>query len=227
MRTLVRTLSALALVVALALVPATAATAAKQPEPKAKVAKWAKKNHLTGSWRASDTDRDGLKNLQEFQLGTDPREDDTDGDGLHDGDEVSVGDDPTDPDTDGDNVKDGAEHSGVVTAYDGETVTIRQFKGAKLTATLAGDVKCFKADDADDQGADDSDAGDGDRTDGGGDDPGAAAATVDDGGDEVDLGAGDATSTCDDAGLEKGAVVRSIELQRVGGDLVITALELA
>ena len=34
-------------------------------------------------------------------------------------------------DTDGDGIKDGAEHAGVVTAFDGETITIREFKGGK------------------------------------------------------------------------------------------------
>jgi hypothetical protein len=36
----------------------------------------------------ADTDEDGLANLQEFQLGTDPRNPDTDGDGVTDGQEV-------------------------------------------------------------------------------------------------------------------------------------------
>ena len=36
-----------------------------------------------------DPDRDGLTNLQEYQLGTDPNNPDTDGDGLSDGNEVN------------------------------------------------------------------------------------------------------------------------------------------
>ncbi|MBI2998261.1 MAG: choice-of-anchor D domain-containing protein [Deltaproteobacteria bacterium] len=43
-----------------------------------------------------DPDGDGLTNLQEFQLGTDPRQADTDGDGVSDGVEVSQGTDPLD-----------------------------------------------------------------------------------------------------------------------------------
>src|SRR3989454_7115852 len=57
-----------------------------------------------------DPDRDGLTNLQEFQLGTDPRNRDTDGDGLSDGDEVNTH--HTNPllgDTDGDGIPDGVE----------------------------------------------------------------------------------------------------------------------
>ncbi|HEX4966361.1 MAG TPA: Ig-like domain-containing protein [Thermoanaerobaculia bacterium] len=58
----------------------------------------------------ADPDRDGLTNLQEFQLGTDPQKADTDGDGLKDGDEVNVY--HTNPllfDTDGDGISDGLE----------------------------------------------------------------------------------------------------------------------
>jgi hypothetical protein len=54
---------------------------------------------------------------------------------------------------------------------------------------------------------------------------------VDDDETDVDVGAddssaGDTTVTCDDAGLAKGAVVRSAEVERDGGELVLTALEL-
>jgi hypothetical protein len=44
-----------------------------------------------------DLDGDGLTNLEEFQLGTDPRNADTDGDGVSDGVEASTGFDPLDP----------------------------------------------------------------------------------------------------------------------------------
>jgi hypothetical protein len=56
-----------------------------------------------------DTDGDGLTNLQEFQLGTDPRNPDTDGDGVSDGEEVKRGTNPLNPDTDGDGLSDGEE----------------------------------------------------------------------------------------------------------------------
>jgi hypothetical protein len=237
MRPFLRLFSALALVLAAVLVPSVASA---KPQPAAKAAKWAKKNGLTGSWRGKDADKDGLKNLNEFKLGTNPRKADSDRDGLKDGDEITVGDDPTDPDTDGDKVKDGAEHAGVVTAFDGETVTIRQFKGGKLTAALAEDADCYTADDSADETADDSGAGDegdddgyvGDDSDAGwsdddgGDDLGADASTVDDDETDVDLGADDSSvddTGCGDAGIEKGAVIRSLELE--GGDIV--AVELA
>ena len=61
-----------------------------------------------------DPDRDGLTNLQEFDLGTDPRNPDSDGDGLADGEEAVPGDDgfetsPVLVDSDGDGVWDGLE----------------------------------------------------------------------------------------------------------------------
>jgi len=250
MRTIVRLLSALALVAAI--VPATAS--AKKPAPKASVAKWAKKNHLKGSWRSKDADRDGLKNLAEYKAGTNPRKADSDRDGLKDGDEIKVGDDPLDRDSDGDAIKDGAEHAGTVTAVDGDTVTITQFKGGKLTAKLADDAACYAAEDltAGDSSADDGDAGDDDSAeddnpddgywgdddgtwtdDDGADDPSAAAATVDDdetlvqlyqSADDDDLGDGDGDGfdTCADAGIEKGTLLRSAELESG----VFTALEI-
>ena len=57
-----------------------------------------------------DSDGDGLSNLQESQLGTNPNVPDTDGDALLDGAEVMrFGTDPLNPDTDGDGLSDGDE----------------------------------------------------------------------------------------------------------------------
>ena len=57
-----------------------------------------------------DTDGDGLPDVLETNLGTDPTRADTDGDGLTDGEEVLVlGTDPTRADTDGDGLLDGEE----------------------------------------------------------------------------------------------------------------------
>ncbi|MBI3892096.1 MAG: hypothetical protein HY303_11275, partial [Candidatus Wallbacteria bacterium] len=44
-----------------------------------------------------DDDGDGLLNIQEYQLGTNPRNADTDGDGVSDGVEVQAGSNPRDP----------------------------------------------------------------------------------------------------------------------------------
>lgn len=59
-----------------------------------------------------DTDRDGLTDEQENELGTSIIVDDSDGDGLSDGEEVNTWKtDPLVPDTDGDGFLDGAEVS--------------------------------------------------------------------------------------------------------------------
>ena len=59
---------------------------------------------------SSDSDGDGLKNAEEREIGTDPKNPDTDGDGLRDGAEVrNHKTDPLKPDTDGDGLTDGAE----------------------------------------------------------------------------------------------------------------------
>ncbi len=60
--------------------------------------------------QAVDSDKDGLDDVREKQIGTDPHNPDTDGDGLSDGDEVIVyKTNPLNPDTDGDGLSDGDE----------------------------------------------------------------------------------------------------------------------
>ncbi len=57
-----------------------------------------------------DTDKDGLDDVREQQLGTDPDKTDSDGDGLTDGDEVLIWKtDPLNQDSDGDTYLDGEE----------------------------------------------------------------------------------------------------------------------
>lgn len=57
-----------------------------------------------------DNDSDGLSNLEEFLVSTNPLESDTDSDGLNDGNEINVhGSNPTLSDTDNDGLNDGQE----------------------------------------------------------------------------------------------------------------------
>lgn len=63
---------------------------------------------------ATDSDGDGLTNLQEYQHGTDPHKADTDGDGLSDGEEVALHTNPLNADSDGDGLSDFEEIHGVI-----------------------------------------------------------------------------------------------------------------
>ena len=57
-----------------------------------------------------DSDGDGLTDIEEKNIGTDPHNPDTDGDGLSDGEEhFNTKTDPLDPDTDDDGLNDGKE----------------------------------------------------------------------------------------------------------------------
>ncbi|MBI5473716.1 MAG: outer membrane beta-barrel protein [Ignavibacteriae bacterium] len=67
-------------------------------------------NFYLGSSDDDDDDRDGLKNVEEESLGTNPTNPDSDEDGLNDGQEVRrLHTDPLKADTDGDRLKDGEE----------------------------------------------------------------------------------------------------------------------
>ena len=60
---------------------------------------------------ALDTDGDGIPDVRENELGTDPTQADSDQDGVSDQDEIDAGTKPDDPDSDGDGLSDGDETS--------------------------------------------------------------------------------------------------------------------
>jgi hypothetical protein len=60
-------------------------------------------------WLLADTDGDGLRNVEEFDLGTDPGLADSNGDGLSDGLSVGLGRDPSSLDLDGDGLTNAEE----------------------------------------------------------------------------------------------------------------------
>jgi len=68
-----------------------------------------------------DADGDGLSDVEESELGTDPNESDTDGDGIADGEEGDLGTDPTNADTDGDGYSDSEELAEETDPLDGDS----------------------------------------------------------------------------------------------------------
>ena len=86
--------------------------------------RWEKKHDLSLKVKQThrDQDRDGLKNLGEYRSGSDPRSADSDNDGTEDGD----------------------ENAGVITAFDGTTLTIDLYGGGTITGTVdeSTEVKC-------------------------------------------------------------------------------------
>ncbi|MFD2671739.1 vWA domain-containing protein [Marinicrinis sediminis] len=79
-----------------------------------------------------DADRDGLSNLEEQALGTDPMDKDTDQDGLVDAAELKFGTDPLNPDSDGDGILDGQEQF--------EQRITHESSGAEVTIWGPGDL---------------------------------------------------------------------------------------
>ena len=75
--------------------------------------RWWEEDHSLSDAVTADAeanpDQDGLTNLQEYALKTDPQVADSDGDGLKDGREVELGTQPLVADTDGDTLSDGEE----------------------------------------------------------------------------------------------------------------------
>ena len=64
---------------------------------------------VDNSWLLLDSDSDGLSNVLEMELGTDPTNADTNGDGIPDGVAANSGADATNPDVDGDGLTNAKE----------------------------------------------------------------------------------------------------------------------
>lgn len=157
-----RAMTAAALVVAFAAVPATAGAAGRDRDHDGLPDRWERKHHITKA--RGDADRDGLSNRAEYRAGLNPRRRDTDRDGRWDGHEdtdrdllpnivdVATGHDPARRDTDRDGTRDAAEGAGQVVALDGETLTIALGTGRTVTghAALPEALVCGEADEWDD-----------------------------------------------------------------------------
>ncbi|MCO4747559.1 MAG: hypothetical protein KC912_22350 [Proteobacteria bacterium] len=77
---------------------------------------------ITDDLDCRDSDGDGLSDLEEGKLGTDPFDDDTDNDCITDGNEVTDSTNPLNADSDGDGIQDGTE-SGVTGPQGNDTDT--------------------------------------------------------------------------------------------------------
>jgi hypothetical protein len=94
-------------------------------------------NPLVGD-STPDSDGDGLRNIQEYHLDTNPCVADTDGDGLSDGDEVKIYlTDPLNPDTDSDSSLDGVEVSGGADPLSGRITPVLAKLGPELRVSRA------------------------------------------------------------------------------------------
>jgi heat shock protein beta len=102
-----------------------------------------------------DRDRDGVDNATEQRARLDPRRKDSDrdgtADGREDGDRDGLDDagesrlhwNPRKKDSDGDGIRDGREQAGVITAFDGATLTLSLLTGGTLSGAVTADTVVF------------------------------------------------------------------------------------
>lgn len=176
---------------------------------------WEKRHHLSTKVNQArrDQDRDHLRNLAEFEAGTNPRN----------------------PDTNGNGISDGEEHAGKIASFDPVTgrLVIDLFGGDTVSGlvTEETEIECGSQKGA---GASASDVNDGEE--GSGDeqqgeepgDDGGQEESGDDEGDQEEPGDDEGQgSSCSTANLEVGAVVHEAELQLEEGIAVFEKVELA
>ncbi len=178
--------------------------------------RWEKRHDLSLKVNQAkrDQDRDQLNNRGEFQTGSDPRDDDSDDDGVEDGD----------------------EDGGVISSFDGTTLTIDLANGGSITGIVDEDteVKCGDECDHDGDSSDPSDdsgpsenAGSRHR-DHGDDDPADEDedTSADDSADDSDSEDSE-DGDCSVADLVVGAAVHEAEIRVGNGEAVFEEIELA
>ncbi|HET7484671.1 MAG TPA: hypothetical protein VFJ64_04775 [Solirubrobacterales bacterium] len=185
--------------------------------------RWEKRHHLSTRVNQAhrDQDRDRLRNLAEFEAGTNPRNADSDGDGIPDGE----------------------EHAGTIASFDTETgrLTIDLFGGDNVSGlvTEETEIECGSQKGAGASASDvnDGEEGSGDEQQGeepgdqedqeetGDDNGGQEEPGDDDGGQEGEDGGQE--SNCTTADLQVGATVHEAELQIENGSAVFEKVELA
>jgi hypothetical protein len=221
---------------ALALLAVPSLAAAKDRNTDRIPDRWEKAHHLSLKVKQTkrDQDRDGLKNLGEFNHGTNPRDADTDNDGLEDGTEVEVGDNPSNDDSDNDGVEDGDENAGTIASFDGTTLTINLAAGGSVSGqvTDATEIEC---DDQGDHSGNEHSGHDGSGhhsdsvgsgEDGSGDHQSGDDDSGDQSGDDDSGDDGDSGSSCTVDDLVPEAVVHEADLHIGGSGAVFEKVEL-
>jgi cobalamin biosynthesis protein CobT len=177
--------------------------------------RWEKRHHLSTKVNQArrDQDRDHLRNLAEFEAGTNPRN----------------------PDTNGNGIPDGEEHAGKIASFDTETgrLVIDLFGGDTVSGlvTEETEIECGGQKGASASSSDSGDEAAGSEDEQQGEEPGDDGGQEESGDDEGDQEeAGDDEgqgSNCSTADLEVGAVVHEAELQIEEGSAVFEKVELA
>ncbi len=178
--------------------------------------RWEKRHHLSLKVNQAkrDQDRDQLNNRGEFESGNDPRDDDTDDDGIEDGD----------------------ENAGVISSFDGTTLTVDLANGGSITGIVDENTEVKCGDENDQDGEDNSGPSDNSgprsnaaaRRDHGDDDPsGDDDATDDEDTNDDNSDDSDVSSDCSVADLAVGVAVHEASVNLANGDAVFEEIELA